>query len=289
MTIEAMLSNIGEFSKQASNLEISQAVTENCKSLATVIAKKELITEATLAIDSIDEFQYPPLKSRLLSNLTDDRHCKVSADAGTLTIFNESVAGSIADLEAGQKAAWGPNTAGAPHIQRLFCWTYGIYKPAREGGLVQPREGKDKFADYPSYESIIDIRLDAWGDKAPYWIFLEDGNQGQGAYPSFSGTGFVTKVRSHADRILRMAKVVALEEILKQLDGAVEEIFEKPDARLPIYIGRVTVGRIPEGLVEVEMRGSKAGSWYMLVVGGLYKGKIQSGQTLPGGFGIFNP
>jgi len=289
MSIESILSNLGEFGKQASDLQISEAVTENCKSLAVTIAKKELITEATLAIDSIDEFKYPPLKSRLLSNMTDDRHCQVSSDAGTLTIFDESVAGSIADLIAGQHAAWGPNTAGTPHDKRLFCWTYGIYKPAREAGLVHPKKGKDRFADYPSYESIIDIRLDYWGDKAPYWIFLEDGNQGQGAYPTFSGTGFVSKVRSHAGRILRMAKVTALEEILSQLDGAVEEQMDKPEIRLPIYIGRVTVGRMPEGLVEVEMRGSKSGPWWMLIVGGQYKGKIQSGQPLPGDFGTFNP
>jgi hypothetical protein len=86
-----------------------------------------------------------------------------------------------------------------------------------------------------------------------------------------------------------MAKVTALEEILNQLDSAIGDVLDKPEQRLPIYIGRVTVGRIPEGLVEVEMRGSKAGSWWMLVVGGQCKGKIQSGHSLPGGLGIFNP
>jgi len=290
MTLEKIFSNLGSFGKQVSDLEISKMVTENCRTLATSIAKSELIVEAGLAIDTIPEFQYPQLKSRLLSNLTDDRHYKVSADASVLTIFNESVGGTMADLVSGQKAAWGPNTEGTPHDKRLFCWTYGIYKPGREGGQVHPKTGKDKFADYPSYESIIDIRLDHWGDKAPYWTFLEDGNQsGDAAYPSFSGTGFIARARAHSERILRMAKVTALNDILNQLEDAVGEQLDGPENRLPVYIGRVTVGRIPEGLVEVEMRGAKTGSWWMLIVGGRYAGKIQGGQSLPGSLGTFNP
>lgn len=287
--LKNMIDNVKDFCTDLSNLELIEMLNHNARLIAQSISMSEMLTEASIAIDKVDEFQYPALRERLLENLSDTRHYKVSEDANSIEIFNEAVAGTLDDLVRGQQSAWGPNTGKYSHQQRLLCWTYGIYKPAREGGNVNPVEGKDAFSNYPTYESIISKRLSTWQSKAPYWFFLEYGNAGgDAAYPSFSGTGFVARVRSHADRILRMAKVEALNQILDQVDDGVSEQLSNMEHKLPVYIGRITVGTSPEGLVEVEMRGAKTGSYYMLVIGGKYRGKIHNGQNLPAGLGVFN-
>lgn len=255
---------------------IYEAVYNNAAVMAESFAYKALRTAAREALEATEELSYPSLRDHLLDNLNDPRH--YVCDGQTLRIFDEDVGGSIADLKEGQEAAW--VTAGGTPEQRLFCWTYGIYKPAREGGQVHPIEGKDKFANYPSYAEIIEIRLTTWGDKAPYWIFLEHGNQGEAAYPTFPGTGFVRKTQARAQEFLDKAHEIAERELRRQLEDAVGEVITTGKS-VPVYIGRVPLGETEVGkLVQAEAREATIGVYYQLIVGGKYGRKITPGEFL---------
>lgn len=289
---EELLDTLDEYQKFGSQLGaiqdgILEATTANAKVIAEGFAYRALKQAASDAIAVTDEFQYPLLRDHLLRNLEDPRHY-VAGDA-TLRIFDEAAGGTIADLKEGQEAAWKSN-AGTPE-QRLFCWTYGIYKPAREGGLVKPKDGRDRFEDYPSYREIINIRLGTWGDKAPYWIFLEHGNQGEQAYPTFSGTGFIAKVRARADEFMNTATEVATKEMRRQLEAAIGELVDTGVAP-PVFIGRIPFGQTPAGqLAQVDIRRKTraGGVYYQLVIGGRYGRGITPGEFISEVGKVFQP
>jgi len=273
--MEELTRNLGSFANQFSESEMNTALQNNIGEIALDIARDRLIGAAMDAIEMTPEFQYPPLRERLLENLQDSRHYKIGSGTN-LIIFDEEVAGTINDLEEGQQAAW-EGATGTP-AQRLFCWTYGIYKPAREG-----LDRWSRFDDYPTYQQVIDVRLETWGDKAPYWIFLNDGNAGGAAYPSFSGTAFVDKVRAMAPEILRIAGEYAAADLEEQLGSAIEEQLDKPEIVIQTGFTRTAFGSTASGVVQVERRESRSGIWYMLVIGGRYAGRIQPGSPLPTG------
>ena len=134
------------------------------------------------------------------------------------------------------------------------------------------------------------MRLETWGDKAPYWRFLEWGNQGEQAYPTFSGTGFIERVSARADEFVNKAYELAAWEFERQLKEAVGEIIETGESA-PIYIGRIPLGQTEAGkLVQVETRrGLRAGIYYRLVIGGHYGRGITPGEFISEVGKVFQP
>ncbi len=176
----------------------------------------ELISSATDAMQSLSEYNNPearPLVDQFLNNLLarDEEgrpvHVRVSIN-GDVKVFNEEFAGTYEDLIAGQRVgAVGKITN--PQSIRYRFWKYGIYMPDVEGRDVPSyqewfEKGKAKL---PSYHEIIHARLSAWGDKAPYWYFIEYGNVSlaKKAYPLIRGTRFIYKTRRRMERIVPQA------------------------------------------------------------------------------------
>lgn len=259
------LENLAAFSKQFENVDLDTAIRENARQKALGRIQTRLVEVAELAINSIEEFQYEPLKDRFMENVRNPGHVYITHDLVIARVFNPKVGGTIQDLKSGLYQS------SAPHAQRLKVWQYGIYMPGREGG----RRSK-KYEKLPTYIEVIDERLAAWGDKAPFWIFIESGNQsGDEAYPSFSGTGFIAQVTGEADGILQQAVEEAKRELKTGLEQAVIEQLSKPTTITRTELKRIDVNRTPEGkLRQIAVKESIAGVYYQWVIGGLFAKKL---------------
>jgi len=277
------------FGSQFDTMNIDSAIRSNAKYLAESRIRDYMLKMAEEAINTIEEFQYPPLEERLMENLLNWEHYYVSPDLRGAKVFNEQIAGMPSDILEGQIAGGGPGT-GTPE-QNLFVWMFGIYKPAREGGpraFVTKKNKSVSFEELPTYEEVIKARLDAWGTKAPYWIFLEYGNaSGAPAYPSFAGTGFISKVRAEVPAIVSEALDDVAEDMVHSIEDAVGFQFENPNESVPVVLDQVRY-ESPGPSVHVEARTSKTGIWFMLKVRGRYVGRIRPGERLPTGE-IFSP
>ena len=220
------------------------------------LALSEVLSEALIeagkkAIDSIPEYEYPPLKNRFLENLSKPEHIKISGNR--VHIFDESVAGTYAELLSGQDAARGHT--GTP--QAPASWKYGIYMPSQEGGGWS--DSMISRLGLPTYSEIIETRLAKWGDKSPYWYFIENGNAGNSrAYPSFGGTGFIDQLRSKVPDIIRRAKEIYYNRIFYDIADAVElGAMVNPKSRT-----RVTIYRYKVGSVNISIQKSSAGNYF---------------------------
>lgn len=148
------------------------------------------------AMDETGEYAEGKLREHLIKNLYSIAdggpvHVRVYTN-GTVEIFDEEFAGTAADFEAADYGSTDP--------RRFAFWKYGIYKPAREGynSKMRPKSGS-----LPDYDDIIEERLSKWGNKAPYWWFIEYGNQASGGeYPSFPGTNYIGSFRMSAQRAM---------------------------------------------------------------------------------------
>jgi len=238
-------------------LNIRQCVQNRMKDI--------MLDEVTRAISMVNEFQYEPLRQRLIRNFEDDRHYWISDNLTDFRVVNESIAGTRSDLIEGQRAAWGPNTAGATQEQRLFVWKSGIYKPGREG-----KSQLKKFENLPSYDEIMAIRLRTWGQKAPYWILLNDGNAGGApAYPTFEGTNFVEKARARVRRAVVECTEAATSRLVSDIEYVVEEVVRQQDTRT--YVGRAYGHNI-----SIQRQ-----SWgYQLVIDGKFDKRIYPGERI---------
>jgi len=278
------LENYMVFGDSFARMNLTQAALNNARVIALARIKAQLINAAEEALETIDEFNHPDLHNRLIENLSKDEHYFVSPDLGSAIVFNPELAGSWDDLVSGQVAGGGGGPA--PQPQRLFCWKYGIYIPEREGG-----RRASKFDDYPTYTEVIQARLSAWGDKAPYWMFLEYGNAGGApAYPSFSGTGFIARVQGMVPRIIRRAADIAEREMLDQMELAIEEQLSTPTRRVAVELGYIPFAPEAVSKVGVSTRLTKAGEiYYQLRVGGRFGRRIEAGQFVEELGGVFTP
>lgn len=265
-------------------MNLTQAALNNARVMALARLKAELIASAEDALGTVEEFSHPALYTQLIENLSKDEHYFISPDLGSAIIFDPNLAGTWDDLVAGQVAGGGGGSA--PQQQRLFCWKYGIYIPEREGG----RRGSG-FADYPTYSEVIQARISTWGDKAPYWMFLEYGNVGGApAYPSFSGTGFVARVQSRVPEIIRQAADIAEREMLEQIEVGVGLQLDTPTRRVKVELGYIPITPEAATKVGVSIRLTKAGEvYYQLRINGRFGRKIESGQFIKELGRVFTP
>ena len=278
------LENYMVFGDSFAGMNLTQAALNNAKVMALAYLKRLLIASAEDALEAIDELNHPDLRNRLIENLSKDEHYFISPDLGSVTVFNPELAGTWDDLVSGQVAGGGGGPA--PQPQRLFCWKYGIYIPEREGGRRASR-----FDDYPTYTEVIQLRLSAWGDKAPYWMFLEHGNAGGApAYPSFNGTGFIAKVQGMAPGIMRQAANLAEREMLDQMDLAIKEQLDTPTRRTTVELGYIPFTPEAASKVGVSVRLTKAGEvYYQLRVNGRFGRKLEVGQFVEELGRVFTP
>lgn len=191
----------------------TEDVRENMRVEATYLIRRRLIQNAEIAMRDHPEYSYQPLQDHLLRNLEKLGHVVVNEDLTIETVFNEDLAGTVADFEESKY----------PHMSddktRSLMWKYGIYMPAMEGGLGFQWTKSGDVTLIADYHAIIRSRLASWGDRAPYWHFLEHGNYQYAAdypkpYPVFGPTHFIHNTR------------VAAPDILEQVIRDQTEIFE---------------------------------------------------------------
>lgn len=161
--------------------------------------QSELVSNFEDAINSIEEYyNYDPLIEHLMDMVRWGPHVQVY-NGEIVQIWDLEYAGSYTDLRAGQVAA-GADFSKSP-TKRSIGWKI-IYDAAMYGIDASKYW---KAVDDNTYAEIINSRLAFWGDKAPYWIFIEWGtNAGDGPgtpYPSFSGRNPIYRTTVTADRI----------------------------------------------------------------------------------------
>jgi hypothetical protein len=268
------------FGKQFYGLDLERLVKRNAKETAEIRIQNELIRQANNACTIVTEFNYPPLKERLIENLKKPGHVWVSMNLRDFRVVNENLLGGPTELIEGQRAAWGPKTAMKSHSERLFAWTYGIYKPSREG--TASYKYAKWFEDLPSYEEVIRRRLDYWGEQAPYWYLIEEGNMGQGAYPTFQGYPFVENTRAQAPGIIADSLQDATQQMRSDLQYAFDQQ-QRKDRVVKVGVGRTAIGT-SGGKQYAVQRHEQAGTvWYQLVIDGRFGPKVGVGERLPTG------
>ena len=247
---------------------LSPRIRANIAMCAERRLRTEMIAQLRTAINSAEEYWFPGFGEALIENFKNPLHYYVSNDLTTIRVIDRNYAGTYADFRQGQMAAWGPNTATASREERAAVWTWGIYKPSREG-MTLYGEFLDRFGDLPSYEEIIETRFRVWGEKVPYWYFLNYGT-GDLAYPAFGGYNFVEKTRAQAPSIIAQCTEVAIREMEEDLKYVSTEVLEWRGVRtetVRVYGHNISVQRMEKG-------GTK---WYTLVVDGKFRKGITPG------------
>lgn len=173
------------------------------------------------AIAAIDEYSSPQgafLGEHLLSNVAYGPHVRVRGGQ-LVQIWDYSYAGMYSDIREGQRAAWQLSKKSSQQafdpVWRSFYWRY-IY-------LGIPPPGWKNFDD-GLYDEIMGVRMNVWGDKAPYWLFVEFGTAMAGGYggtpyPNFPGQYPIAKTRAWFD--LETPRVI--QDYLDRFSEAVDE------------------------------------------------------------------
>lgn len=207
--------------------------------------QNQLLVNFVRALDSIPEYSdNEVLKEHLLENIAYGPHVKVKNGVVT-KIFDTSYAGTWEDVRRGQIAAWAlsPKSPSDDPYWRSFWWRI-IYT-----GSV-PASKKWKKFDPSLYDRIIEARMEAWGEKAPYWMFVEYGTSAGGGegtpYPSFVGKRPVYKTRAEAQKYVEMMIRDYVDSIEDTLAHHVYETFVD--------------NRVPERVIiqEIQVRWTKA-------------------------------
>lgn len=182
-----------------------------------------LVSNFGSALNNISEFsseQGRDLRKHLMENVYYGDHVVVTGGS-IVQLWNVAYAGDYSDITQGQQAAWGLSPK-SPSPQQ---WARNIFWAAIYTG-IPPGNFKWKAFDDALYDRIISARLAAWGDKAPYWIFVEFGTAvGLGAgrpYPSYDGQQPIYKTRLAAPGIAQRL----VDAYIRQLEEAVIESSE---------------------------------------------------------------
>lgn len=263
---------LDEFTRLANEFD-AQAIKDkarwNARTIAENVAKNRVLNALDIALREVDEIgMHSALRNRIKRNLSDPRHYRAGYGLDSMVIVDPQLAGDFQDLMQGARAvAMKTGAKGGTQHERLYGWKWGIYKPSREG-----IELAEAFRDYPTYDEIVSLRLREWGNKAPYWYILDKGNAGGAeAYPSYQGTGFVTKVRGQAQSILADAWDTALRDILRDIETGLTRYLER------VEIGRTTGGK----MVQVQPQRVKSGEIvYQVVIGGQFGRGISPGEDI---------
>lgn len=220
--------------------EFIQDAVANARSTTREMVAKRLVKNLEDVTEEHPEYDYPPLRQHLIDVFSNYDIITVHPHSLRVRIMQNvpSVAGTYEDLLAGWPHRAETLLFDIPGIyvqksslrSRAYrVWKYGIYRPAREGGggfVFGYRTGKgfslgpkEMPGRYPrkvvaDYDAVIAERLALWGDKAPYWWFLEFGNRNfKNAYPKFDGTSFISTTEMEAEEFGAIA-------IQEQVDAA---------------------------------------------------------------------
>ena len=162
------------------------------------------------------------------------------------------LAGTWGELEYGIEGARA--VLGLGRLDRgkaLEFWKQRIYRPAREGLKIPRRFKKNKsfykgankgervVFDYQAYGftkygRTIATRKSFWGAKAPYWLWLNFGNEGKGkAYPSIKPTNFIAHAERRVSSLVEQRLFEITNEFTDAISREVELFLRNPQAYQP--------------------------------------------------------
>lgn len=239
-----------------------------------------LLRHLQAAIVNSKEYAIPEFSTQLI---------KVFSRPGIITITKDKVdiyrgalaiAGNWGDLWGGIDKARASLDAGErmDRTHALAFWKERIYRPAREG-LKRPQFFKKNLGfyktakkgqripfDYASYGIMkygetLRKRLGFWGDRAPYWLWLNFGNaqSGQG-YPMVQPTHFIESSEMEIDALYRQEVIKVTDEFTEAVSDEVEAFLQNPQAyepgqelaRFEVGKGTFRLGVTPTGQLGVR-------------------------------------
>lgn len=210
-----------------------------------------LLEELNSAITQSVEYDWPEYRAQLMSVFLNPEMIQYSESG--VDIFHPAMllAGTPGDLLQGISAARAALGVGKlTRQQAALFWRERIYRPAREG-LKRPqffkknvgfykgaKKGERIPFDYASYgimkyRATVATRLDAWGDKAPFWLWLNYGNTGEGAYPPVRPTLFVERAESRINSLLEIEMIKLADEFSDAINTEVEMFLQNPQNYQP--------------------------------------------------------
>lgn len=206
------------------------SLTEQLDQEIEATVASELERNFETAMQKIPEYnKNPDLREHLILNLQTSRHVKVE-DGEVVRVINTEAIGNYSDVRAGQEAAWAlsPFSPTANPALRSLFWK-AIY--LGDSSVFESAGFEWKSFDPAIFDAIMDARMDAWGDKAPYWMFIEwgtiAGGEGDGTpYPQFGGEHPVSKTEAVAGDLAKKIVSDYVREAERELSKDADELFE---------------------------------------------------------------
>lgn len=260
----------------------------NAADLVLDEALQILLEELLKAIEiGSKEFNYPGLKDGLIKAFSNPAIIHFEPDR--VKILANEIAGDSGDLAMGIAAARAELGLGYLSADKAAeFWEHRIYRPAREG-LKRPRRFKKNLSYYKDrvvrtgkpgrpksrkpfdyqlyglekYKRTMEARLNAWANKAPYWIWLNYGNHaGEGGkpYPQSGPTHFVEKAEQRILVIFEAAMVEVSQQLAEAITAEIQDFLLNPEnyqpgqhlATIETSAGKFDIGVTRTGRVGVR-------------------------------------
>lgn len=248
---EDIQDSLNLISKRVNNLlsiDYDEVNRKNVDSALTVVLSEMLVEAGVQAAKESIEYAYEPLLERLTENLSNPDHIYVR-NGKVIKFFDTDIAGDYDDFITGVEEAGGhTGTDIAPKI-----WKYGIYAPVSKSFNLD---------SLPSYDEVISERLSAWGDKAPFWYFIEFGNAGfDRAFPQVRPTYFLRKFEKVVRKIEGVSFDVFSGLLQKFLDAELEQIVVgQIKSGTTVAVARISIPS--KGLRVTKLQSSAGNTFY---------------------------
>ena len=246
--IQQTLDDISNRVNTLINIDYNELNQKNVDSALKTVLSEMLVEAGEEAAKQTVEYAYEPLLQRLLENLSNPDHIYVRGGK-VLKFFDLDIAGDYDTFLSGVEEAGGHTlTAIAPKI-----WKYGIYAPVSKSFNLD---------SLPDYSEVISERLAAWGDKAPFWYFIEFGNMSYDrAFPQIQPTYFLQKFERVVRRIENLAVDIFSSLMQNFLDAEVQQIVVgQIKAGTTVAVSRIEIPSI--GLRVTQLRSSRGNTFY---------------------------
>ena len=247
MALGEFAKDLGYLSRNAAKLAKKLGELEgNTEMLRGIVASRIsdeaigiLLEELRKAIIDSKEYNDPLFAGPLERVFSNPAMIRVTRSGVSIMPQAMILAGTWGELQYGvdaAKAMLGLGRLG--RAEALEFWKHRIYRPARENLKIPRRfkknlgfykgakKGERKPFDYQrygleKYSMTLEARKSSWGTKAPYWLWLNFGNEGSGgkAYPPVKPTHFI----AHAERRITSLVEQRIIEITNEFTDAISE------------------------------------------------------------------
>lgn len=236
---EALTTNAADWANYFSTVAVEYDSTDidavalsECIYTIMDILMEELEDAINRAGTEDGEFKRPLLKDHLMQVF--HNYDIIQIAGGTVHINAETVAGDINDFWDGIEAARAnlPGEGTMSAVQKANFWRHSVYPSySSSSGITAQTMGDYEEEDEDLWSQTIAMRLQAWGDKAPYWLILEFGNaENELAYPHNEPTRFRYKAERRAQAVFDSAAERVEVQATNLVEDAAERFVNNPDA-----------------------------------------------------------